>query len=55
MNGITSLPMSSWPAGRKAAAGVFAVAGFTVLACAAVYFSAVVFLLLNKEIGRAHV
>jgi type IV secretion system protein VirD4 len=52
MNGVTSLPMSSWPAGRKAAVGVFAVAGFTVLACAAVYFSAVLFLLLNKANPR---
>ena len=52
MNGITSLPMSSWPARRKAAAGVFAVAGFTVLACAAVYLSAVLFLLLNKANPR---
>jgi type IV secretion system protein VirD4 len=52
MNGVTSLPMSSWPAGRKAAVGVVAVAGFMVLACAAVYLSAVLFLLLNKANPR---
>jgi type IV secretion system protein VirD4 len=52
MNGVTSLPMSSWPAGRKAAVGVFAIAGFAVLACAAVYLSAVLFLLLNKANPR---
>ncbi len=48
MNGVTSLPMSSWPVGRKVAAGVFAVAGLTTLACAAIYVSAVLFLVLNK-------
>ena len=52
MNGVTSPPMSNWPVGRKAAVGVFAVAGFTVLACAAVYLSAVLFLLLNKANPR---
>ena len=52
MNGVTSLPMSSWPVGRKAVAGIFAVAGFTVLACAAVYVSAVLFLVLNKANPR---
>ncbi len=52
MNGITSSPMSSWPVGRKAAAGVFAVAGFSALVCAAVYVSAVLFLLLNKANPR---
>ena len=48
MNAVTALPMSSWPPGRKWSAGVFAVLCFAGLACAAVYASAVVFLLLNK-------
>jgi type IV secretion system protein VirD4 len=52
MNGVTSLPMSSWPAGRKVAAGVFAVTGFAALGCAAVYLSAVLFLVLNKANPR---
>lgn len=52
MNGVTSLPMSSWSVGRKVAAGVFAVAGLTTLACAAVYVSAVLFLVLNKANPR---
>jgi type IV secretion system protein VirD4 len=52
MNGVTSLPMSSWPAGRKWAAGAFAVAGFAALGCAAVYLSAVLFLVLNKANPR---
>ena len=52
MSGVTSLPMSSWPVSRKVAAGVFAVAGFSVLACAAVYMSAVLFLVLNMANPR---
>ncbi len=52
MNGVTSLPMSSWPVGRKVTAGVFAVAGLTTLACAAIYVSAVLFLVLNKANPR---
>jgi type IV secretion system protein VirD4 len=52
MNGVTSLPMSSWPVGRKVAAGVFAVAGLTTLACAAIYASAVLFLVLNRANPR---
>jgi type IV secretion system protein VirD4 len=48
MSGVTSLPMSSWSVGRKLVAGTFAVAGYAALACAAVYLSAVLFLLLNK-------
>lgn len=52
MNGVTSLPMSSWPAGRKVAAGAFAVGGFAALGCAAVYLSAVLFLVLNKANPR---
>ena len=52
MNGVASLPMSSWPTGRKVAAGAFAVAAFAALACAAVYLSAVLFLVLNKANPR---
>ena len=52
MNGLSSLPMSSWPLGRKVAAGVFASVGLILLACAAVYLSAVLFLLLNKANPR---
>ena len=52
MNGVTSMPMSSWPIGRKVAAGVFALAGLPILACAAVYVSAVLFLVLNKANPR---
>jgi len=52
MNGVTSLPLSSWPTGRKVAAGAFALAGFAALACAAVYLAAVLFLVLNKANPR---
>ena len=52
MSAVAALPMSSWPAGRKVAAGLFALAGFATLACAAVYLSAVIFLLLNKANPR---
>jgi type IV secretion system protein VirD4 len=52
MNDVTPLPMSSWPTGRKLAAGIFALTGFTALACAAVYLSAVLFLVLNKADPR---
>ena len=52
MSGVASLPMSSWPIERKVAAGAFAVAAFVALATAAVYLSAVLFLLLNKANPR---
>ena len=52
MSTVAALPMSSWPAGRKVAASLFALAGFATLACAAVYLSAVIFLLLNKANPR---
>ncbi len=48
MSTVAALPMSTWPVGRKVAASLFALAGFATLACAAVYLSAVIFLLLNK-------
>jgi type IV secretion system protein VirD4 len=52
MSTVAALPMSTWPAGRKVAASLFALAGFATLACAAVYLSAVIFLLLNKANPR---
>jgi type IV secretion system protein VirD4 len=52
MNGVASLPMSSWSLSRRVAAGSFAVLGFVGLACAAVYLSAVLFLVLNKANPR---
>ncbi|MEO6898214.1 MAG: type IV secretory system conjugative DNA transfer family protein [Caldimonas sp.] len=52
MNGTAALPMASWPVGRKAAAGVFATLVIAALACAAIYASAVLFLLLNKANPR---
>ena len=45
---LSSPPMASWPMGRKVAAGLFASLGLVALGCAAVYLSAVLFLLLNK-------
>jgi len=48
MSGVAALPFSAWPTGRKVAAGVFAVAGYVALACAAVYLAGVLFLVLNK-------
>jgi type IV secretion system protein VirD4 len=48
MSTVAALPFSAWPTGRKLAAGVFAVAGYLALACAAVYLSGVLFLVLNK-------
>lgn len=48
MSNVIALPMSSWSPGRKVAAGVLGIAGFALLALAAVYLSAVLFLVLNK-------
>jgi type IV secretion system protein VirD4 len=52
MSGVASLPIAAWPIGRKVAAGAFAVAGYAALACAAVYLSGVMFLVLNKASPR---
>ncbi len=52
MNGMASLPMSSWPTGRKVAAGTFAVLSLAALGCAAIYLSGVLFLVLNKANPR---
>jgi type IV secretion system protein VirD4 len=48
MSALASMPMSSWPVARKAAAGIFALAGFAALGCAALYLSGVLFLVVNK-------
>jgi type IV secretion system protein VirD4 len=48
VSGVAALPMSAWPVSRRVAAVLFGTAGLVGLACAALYLSAVVFLLLNK-------
>jgi type IV secretion system protein VirD4 len=52
MNSFAALPMSSWPLGRKVAAILFALIGYTALSAAAVYLSAALFLVLNKADPR---
>lgn len=52
MSSVATLPSAALPTGRKVAAGVFAVAGYVALACAAVYLAGVLFLLLNKADPR---
>jgi type IV secretion system protein VirD4 len=52
MSGVTALPFTAWPTGRKVAASVFAVTGYIALACAAVYLAGVLFLVLNKANPR---
>lgn len=52
MNSIAALPFSTWPMGRKVAAGVFAVIAYAALACAATYMAGVLFLVLNKANPR---
>ena len=52
MTSVAALPISAWPTSRKVAAGAFAVAGYAALACAAVYLSGVLFLVLNKANPR---
>jgi type IV secretion system protein VirD4 len=55
MSAIASLPASSWPPARKAAAAVFLAICAAGLAGAALYGSAVLFLLVNKaNPGQAH-
>jgi type IV secretion system protein VirD4 len=48
MSTTTTLPMSSWPVGRQIAASLLAAIGALLLAVAAAYLSAVLFLLANK-------
>jgi type IV secretion system protein VirD4 len=45
---IAALPMSAWPASRKVAVALLGCVSLLGLACAAVYLSAVVFLLLSR-------
>ncbi|MCW5660112.1 MAG: type IV secretory system conjugative DNA transfer family protein [Burkholderiaceae bacterium] len=52
MSTVGSLPLSTWPIGRKVAACAFALAGYVALACAAVYLSGALFLVLNKADPR---
>ncbi len=52
MAAAATLPMSGWPVGRKLAAALFIGAAAAALACAALYCSAVLFLLLNKADPR---
>ncbi|MCX2864945.1 type IV secretory system conjugative DNA transfer family protein [Paucibacter sp. PLA-PC-4] len=48
MSAAGALPSSAWSPGRRLAAGLFALAAYAVLACAATYLSGALFLLLNK-------
>jgi type IV secretion system protein VirD4 len=48
MNSVAATPFSAWPIGRQAAAIAFGLVGFAVLACATLYLSGALFLLLNK-------
>jgi len=52
MDSLIALPMSAWPAWRRVAAVVFAGLGLVGLVGAAIYLSAVVFLLLSKADPR---
>ena len=49
-----ALPMSAWPVSRKVAAWIFGALGLVGLACAAVYLSAVLFLVV-KGVNRLKV
>lgn len=48
MSSTGALPSAPWSSGRKLAAGIFALASYMVLACAATYLSGALFLVLNK-------
>lgn len=52
MNTGLAIPIASWSAARKAAAALFVALAFAALACAAVYLSAALFLLMNKADPR---
>jgi type IV secretion system protein VirD4 len=52
VSSVAALSMASWPTPRKVAAALFGVACMVGLACAAIYLSAVLFLLLNKADPR---
>ena len=52
MSSVAALSMGSWPMPRRVAAALFAIACLVGLSCAAVYLSAVLFLVLNKADPR---
>jgi type IV secretion system protein VirD4 len=52
VSSVAALSMATWPMQRKVAAALFAVVCMAGLACAAVYLSAVLFLVLNKADPR---
>jgi type IV secretion system protein VirD4 len=52
VSSIATLSMTSWPMPRKVAAALFGIVCIVGLACAAIYLSAVLFLLLNKADPR---
>lgn len=52
MNASMSLPMASWSTARKVAAGVFIFVGVVALVVAALYLSAVLFLVFSKANPR---
>ena len=52
MSTVLALPMASWSTVRKAAAGIFTVIGFAALVIAALYLSAVLFLVFSKANPR---
>lgn len=52
MSTAATLPFAVWPTGRKVAAGLFAAAAYAALACAALYLSGALFLVLNKANPR---
>ncbi|KJA10072.1 conjugal transfer protein TraG [Acidovorax temperans] len=52
MSTVLTLPMASWPTARKVAALLFTVIGFAALVMAALYLSAVLFLVFSKANPR---
>ncbi len=52
MSSVAALSMASWPMPRKVAAALLAILCIVGLACAAIYLSAVLFLVLNKADPR---
>jgi type IV secretion system protein VirD4 len=52
VSNVAALSMASWPMPRKLAAALFGIVCVVGLACAAVYLSAVLFLVLNKADPR---
>lgn len=52
MSTVLTLPMASWPTARKVAAVLFTLIGFAALVMAALYLSAVLFLVFSKANPR---